>query len=52
MARKRIKTLAHEWNVPLADVLHSCERLKLAHGRSDSSLLTGDEADRVKADLG
>jgi translation initiation factor IF-2 len=52
MARKRIKTLAHEWNVPLADVLHSCERLKLAHGRSDSSLLTGEEADRVKADLG
>ncbi len=52
MARKRIKTLALEWNVPLDDVLRSCERLKLAHARSDSSLLTGEEADRVKADLG
>ncbi|HKD68228.1 MAG TPA: translation initiation factor IF-2 [Candidatus Binataceae bacterium] len=52
MARKRIKTLAQEWNVPVADVIHSCERLKLAHGRLDSSLLTGEEADRVKADLG
>ena len=51
MARKRIKTLAQDWNVSVADVIHSCERLKLAHGRMDSSLLTGDEADRVKADL-
>src|SRR6266851_483640 len=51
MARKRIKTLASEWNVPVDDVLHSCERLKLAHARSDSSLLAPDEADRVKADL-
>jgi translation initiation factor IF-2 len=51
MARKRIKTLAQEWNIPLADVIHSCERLKLAHGRLDSSLLTSEEADRVKADL-
>ncbi len=51
MARKRIKTLAHEWNVPVEDVIHSCERLKLAHGRLDSSLLTSDEAERVKADL-
>ena len=51
MARKRIKTLAQDWNVSVSDVIHSCERLKLAHGRMDSSLLTGDEADRVKADL-
>jgi translation initiation factor IF-2 len=51
MARKRIKTLAHEWNVPVEDVMHSCERLKLAHGRLDSSLLTSEEAERVKADL-
>jgi translation initiation factor IF-2 len=35
----------------VADVIHSCERLKLNHGRLDSSLLTGDEAERVKADL-
>jgi translation initiation factor IF-2 len=51
MARKRIKTLAHEWNVPVEDVLHSAERLKLVHGRSDASLLGQDEADRIKADL-
>ncbi len=51
MARKRIKTLAHEWNVPVADVIHSCERLRLTHGRLDSSLLTTEEAERVKADL-
>jgi translation initiation factor IF-2 len=51
MARKRIKTLAHDWNVSVNDVIHSCERLKLSHGRLDSSLLTGEEADRVKADL-
>src|SRR5215472_7816057 len=51
MARKRIKTLAHEWNVPVEDVTHSCERLKLVHGRLDSSLLTTEEAERVKADL-
>ncbi|MGD0074100.1 MAG: translation initiation factor IF-2 [Candidatus Binataceae bacterium] len=51
MARKRIKTLAHEWNVPVEDVLATCERLKLAHAHSDSSLLGHDEADRVKANL-
>jgi translation initiation factor IF-2 len=51
MARKRIKTLAHDWNVSVTDVIHSCERLKLPHGRLDSSLLTAEEADRVKADL-
>jgi len=52
MARKRIKTLAHDWNVSVNDVIHSCERLKFTHGRLDSSLLTAEEADRVKADLG
>jgi translation initiation factor IF-2 len=51
MARKRIKTLAHEWNVAVADVIHSAERLKIPHARLDSSLLTTEEADRVKADL-
>ena len=51
MARKRIKTLAHEWKVAVEDVLATCERLKLAHAHSDSSLLAPDEADRVKADL-
>lgn len=51
MPRKRIKTLAHEWNVPVEDVIHSAERLKLSHARLDSSLLTTEEADRVKADL-
>ncbi len=51
MARKRIKTLAQDWNVPVEEVLASCERLKLAHAHSDSSLLAPDEADRVKADL-
>src|SRR5579875_849089 len=51
MARKRIKTLALEWNVSVEDVLHSCERLKLAHGRSDASLLAPEEAERIRADL-
>ncbi len=51
MARKRIKTLAGEWGVPVEDVLQSCARLKLPHAHSDSSLLAPDEADRVKADL-
>jgi translation initiation factor IF-2 len=51
MARKRIKTLANEWSVSVEDVLQSCERLKLAHARSESSLLGPDEADRVKTDL-
>ncbi len=51
MARKRIKTLAHEWGVPVEDVLESCARLKLAHAHSESSLLGPDETDRVKADL-
>jgi translation initiation factor IF-2 len=51
MARKRIKTLAHEWGVSLEEVLASCERLRLGHSHSDSSLLAPDEAERVKADL-
>ena len=51
MARKRIKSLAKEWGVPLEDVIASAERLKLAHAHSDASLLSPEEADRVKADL-
>src|ERR1700722_19103570 len=51
MARKRIKTLAHEWAVPVEDVLASCVRLRLGHAHSDSSLLSQEETDRVKADL-
>ncbi len=51
MARKRIKSLAKEWGVPLEDVIASCERLKLAHAHTEASLLGQDEADRVKADL-
>src|SRR5277367_873219 len=51
MARKRIKTLAHEWGVPVEDVLASCVRLRLGHAHSDSSLLSQEETDRVKADL-
>ncbi len=51
MARKRIKSLAKEWGVPLEDVIASCERLKLAHAHTDASLLGPEEADRVKADL-
>src|SRR5271157_1674570 len=51
MARKRIKTLASEWNVPVEDVLASCARLRLGHAHSESSLLSQEETDRVKADL-
>jgi hypothetical protein len=51
MARKRIKSLAKEWGVPLEDVIASCERLKLAHAHTEASLLGPDEADRIKADL-
>ncbi len=51
MARKRIKSLAKEWGVPVEDVVASCDRLKLAHAHTDASLLGPDEADRVKADL-
>jgi translation initiation factor IF-2 len=51
MARKRIKTLAHEWGVPVEEVLASTGRLRLGHAHSDSSLLSQEETDRVKADL-
>jgi len=51
MARKRIKTLALEWKVSVEDMLSICDRLKLAHARSDASLLSHDEAERVKAAL-
>jgi translation initiation factor IF-2 len=51
MARKRIKTLALEWNVSVEDVLASCARFKLPHAHSESSLLSQEEADHVKADI-
>ncbi len=51
MARKRIKTLANEWGVPVEDVLKSCDRLKLAHAHSESILLAPDEVERIQADL-
>jgi translation initiation factor IF-2 len=51
MARKRIKTLAHEWSVAVEEVLASTARLRLAHAHSDSSLLSPEETERVKADL-
>jgi translation initiation factor IF-2 len=51
MARKRIKTLANEWGFPVEDLLAGCARLKLGHTQSESSLLSPEEADRLKADL-
>jgi translation initiation factor IF-2 len=51
MARKRIKTFAQEWGISVDEVLATCARLKLGHAHSDSSLLTPEEADRVKRDL-
>jgi translation initiation factor IF-2 len=51
MARKRIKTFAQEWGTSVDEVLATCARLKLGHAHSDSSLLTPEEADRVKRDL-
>src|ERR1700722_18376430 len=51
MARKRIKTLASEWGVPVEDVLASCTRLRLPHTHTESSLLSQEETDRIKADL-
>ncbi len=51
MARKRIKTLGSEWGVPVDEVLASCARLRLQHAHSESSLISQDETDRVKADL-
>jgi translation initiation factor IF-2 len=51
MARKRIKTFAQEWGTSVDEVVATCARLKLGHAHSDSSLLTPEEADRVKRDL-
>ena len=51
MARKRIKTLATEWGFPVEDLLAGSVRLKLGHTQSESSLLSPEEADRLKADL-
>jgi translation initiation factor IF-2 len=51
MARKRIKTFAQEWGIPVDEVLATCARLKLGHAHSDSSLLAPEEAERVKRDL-
>src|SRR5271163_341717 len=51
MARKRIKTLASEWGFPVEDLLAGSARLKLGHTQSESSLLSPEEADRLKADL-
>ena len=51
MARKRIKTLATEWGFPVEELLAGCTRLKLGHTQSESSLLSPEEADRLKADL-
>jgi len=51
MARKRIKTLATEWGFPVENLLAGCARLKLGHTQSESSLLSPEEADRLKADL-
>ena len=51
MARKRIKTLAAEWSVTVDDMLASCARLHLAHAHSESSLLSPEETERVKAEL-
>src|SRR5713101_5731923 len=51
MARKRIKTLATDWGFPVEDLLAGWVRLKLGHTHSESSLLSPEEADRLKADL-
>ncbi|MGH7813899.1 MAG: hypothetical protein ACREQI_07860, partial [Candidatus Binataceae bacterium] len=51
MARRRIKTLAAEWGVPVEEALAGCVRLKLGHAPSESSLLAPEEAVRLKADL-
>jgi translation initiation factor IF-2 len=51
MARKRIKTLATEWNLPVDEVLASCARLNLHHAHSESALLSPEETERIKADL-
>ncbi len=51
MARKRIKTLATEWGVTVDDLLASCARLHLAHAHSESSLLSPEETERIKAEI-
>ncbi|MDO8434174.1 MAG: translation initiation factor IF-2 [Candidatus Binatus sp.] len=51
MARKRIKTLAADWGHSVEELLASSARLKLGHGPTESSLLSPEEADRLKADL-
>ena len=51
MARKRIKTLATEWSVTVDELLASCARLHLAHAHSESSLLSREETERVKAEI-
>jgi len=51
MARRRIKTLAAEWGVSVEEALAGCARLKLGHAPSESSLLTPEEAEKLKADL-
>ena len=51
MARKRIKTLATEWGVTVDDLLAGCARLHLVHAHSESSLLSPEETERIKADL-
>ncbi|MBV8054645.1 MAG: translation initiation factor IF-2, partial [Deltaproteobacteria bacterium] len=51
MARKRIKTLATEWGVSVDDLLAGCARLHLPHAHSESSLLSPEETERVKAEL-
>src|SRR5579883_1137890 len=51
MARKRIKTLAAEWGLPVDEVLASCARLNLTHAHSESSLLSPGETERVKHEI-
>ena len=51
MARKRIKTLATDWGLPVEELLAAASRLKLGHAHSESSLLSPEEADRLKGDL-
>ncbi len=51
MARKRIKTLAHELGVSADAVLRTRTRLNLPHAQSDAALLSMMEMERVKTDL-
>src|SRR5579885_3145904 len=51
MARKRIKTLAAEWGLPVDEVLASCARLNLTHAHSESSLLSPGETERVTHEI-